>query len=48
MNIQVRKATVNNIDEWRVYADGDIIARCSSEYWANEIAKNLIATEKIV
>ena len=46
MNIQVRKATVNNIDEWRVYVDGEIVARCPSEYWANEIAENLIATEE--
>jgi hypothetical protein len=46
MNIQVKKATVNNIDEWRVYVDGEIVARCPSEYWANEIAENLIATEE--
>jgi len=40
MNIQVRKATVNNINQWRVYVDGELAAGCPSEYWANEIAEN--------
>jgi hypothetical protein len=39
MNIQVRKATVNNIDEWRVYLDGEIVARCEKEQWAERVAE---------
>jgi hypothetical protein len=39
MNIQVRKATVNNIDEWRVYVDGEIVARCPQEDWAERVAE---------
>jgi len=42
MNIQVRKATVSNIDEWRVYVDGEIVARCPQEDWAETIARQLM------
>jgi hypothetical protein len=42
MNIQVRKATVSNIDEWRVYVDGEIVARCPKEDWAETIARQLM------
>jgi len=38
MTVSVTKATVNNIDEWRVYVDGEIAARCPTEQWANKIS----------
>lgn len=38
MTVSVVKATVNNIDEWRVYVKGSIVARCPTEHWANIIS----------
>jgi hypothetical protein len=46
MTVSVRKATVNNINQWRVYVDGELAAGCPSEYWANEIAGNFRVREE--
>lgn len=38
MAVRITKATVNNIDEWRIYVNGKIAARCPTEHWANIIS----------